>query len=287
MAASEHSPVSCHLLTLQNPINVVWYCYRGISNGEGEKLGNSFVGTVLICGTDKARDHLPELSSESGFKIEKCDLALVKPNVCGLYHPSIELVAAVITYLDRYVDRILIGETMSMIRDPESQFRRFGIDNLAEQFGDHVRTVDLSDEQTVKVRIPKPHALKEVELPETVIAADLLVNVPRVGTHSITRLTNALKNLFGLLPSKRKYTVYHPLGMDNVIADIAQVVKPDLNVADAGEKVILGVDPLAVDIVACRFVGLNPLNVRHLRLISEDRGEALEGLVEKVKVIES
>jgi len=242
---------------------------------------------VIICDKDKATNSLPELSLESGLKIEKCDLALVKPNVCGLYHPSIELLSAVIRYLDKYASKIVIGETGSMMHDPESQFRVLGISDLATQFGDHVRTVDLSAEKTAKVRIPKPHALKEIELPQTVLEADFLINVPKVGTHSTTRITNALKNLFGLLPQRRKYSVYHPLGVDNVIADIAQVVKPDLNIADAGEKAMVGVDPLVVDIVACRFVDLNPQNVKHLRLISKDRSVRLEDLLKEVRVIES
>jgi len=245
------------------------------------------VSPVIICDKDKDVKFLPELSLKSGLKIEKSDLALVKPNVCGLYHPSTELLSAVVRYLDKYTSKIVIGETRSMIHNPENQFRSLGISNLAAQFGDHVRTVDLSAEKTAKVRIPKPHALKEIELPQTVLETDFLINVPKVGTHSTTRITNALKNLFGLLPQRRKYSVYHPLGIDNVIADVAQVVKPDLNVADAGDQVIVGVDPLTVDIVACGFVGLNPLDVKHLRLISNDRGVRLEDLVRKVKVEES
>ena len=73
----------------------------------------------------------------------------------------------------------------------------------------------------------------------------------------------------------------------NRLLDLPQVVKPDLDIADAGEKAVIGVDPLVVDIVACRFVGLNPLDVKHLRLVSEDRGESLEDTMNKVEVIES
>ena len=93
--------------------------------------------------------------------------------------------------------------------------------------------VDLSEEEWTKVSVPKPHVLKEVPLPHTVLNSDLLINVPGVGTHSTTRLTCALKNLFGLLPEKRKFSVYHPLGIDEIVADIYQAVKPDLNIVDA------------------------------------------------------
>ena len=71
-----------------------------------------------------------------------------------------------------------------------------------------------------------------------------------------------------------------------MIADIAQIVKPDLDIVDAGSKVILGVDALAVDVVACRFVDLDPLIVGHLRLISEDRNGKLETFMKKIDVVQ-
>ena len=74
--------------------------------------------------------------------------------------------------------------------------------------------------------------------------------------------------------------------MHKVIADVAQIVKPDLNIVDAGGKVILGIDALAVDVVACRFVDLDPLAVGHLRLVSEDRNENLEAFMKKIDLVE-
>lgn len=71
-----------------------------------------------------------------------------------------------------------------------------------------------------------------------------------------------------------------------MIADLAQIVKPDLDIVDAGSKVILGVDALAVDVVACRFVDLDPLIVGHLRLISEDRNGKLETFMKKIDVVQ-
>ena len=239
---------------------------------------------VVICSKDEAERHLPELCGKAGFNIEDCRLALVKPNVCGLYHPSLDLLQAVIQYLGIFAEKIAVVESKSMIHNPARQFKRLGIDGLVRQFGDRARTVDLSDESTVKVKVPHPHVLEQLELPEIVLESDVLVNVPKVGTHSATRITNALKNLFGLLPQERKQSLYHPLGMSEVIADIAQVIKSDLNVTDAAEKVIVGTDPLAVDIASCRFVDIDPLKVKHLRLVSEDRGEQLEDLMKDVKV---
>ncbi|MFQ6095811.1 MAG: DUF362 domain-containing protein [Candidatus Bathyarchaeia archaeon] len=241
--------------------------------------------SVIICGLEDALRNLPELVSKAGFKLEKSRLALVKPNICGIYHPSLNLLSSVIEFLLSKVESVVIGETRSMIHNPREQFRRLGVNEVLKRFGGRVKAVDLSADEWVKVKVPKPHVLRELELSRMVLNSDVLVNLPKVGTHSTTRLTCALKNLFGLLPQGRKYSLYHPLGMDRVIADVAQVVKPDLNVVDAGRKVIIGVDPLTVDIVACRFVNLDPSRVGHIRLISEDLGWNLETLLKTIRIV--
>jgi uncharacterized protein (DUF362 family) len=242
--------------------------------------------SVFICGLDHAIRNLPDLSSDVGFKLEKIRLALVKPNICGLYHPSGALLSSIIQFLLSNAELVVVGETSSMMHEPMEQFERLGVNALLRHFSERGRTIDLSKDKRVDISIPNPHALKRVDLPETVLDSDVLVNVPRVGTHSTTILTCALKNLFGLLPEKHKYSQYHSLGIDNVIADIAQVVKTDLNVVDVGSRVVLGTDPLSVDIVACRFLDVDPLTVTHLNLVSEDRGERLEDFMKKMKVTE-
>lgn len=245
------------------------------------------VGPVVVCDLKDATDRLSGLSASLGFKAERARLALVKPNICGLYHPSPDLLSGVIELLLPHVESIVIGETRSMIHEPKEQFERLGVVRLIERFGSRVQAVDLSDDMWVEVDVPSPHALEKLVLPETVLDSDILVNVPKVGTHRTTRLTCALKNLFGLLPHKRKYSRYHPLGMDKVVADVVQIVKPDLNVVDAGGKAVLGLDALAVDVVACRLVDLDPLNVEHLRLASEDRGEKLGAFLKRIEVVET
>jgi len=242
---------------------------------------------VVVCDLNYAVDHLLELSLKLGFKVGEVQLALIKPNICGLYHPSPDLLSSIVEFVLPGAESVVIGETRSMIHEPKEQFEKLGVTPLLKRFGDRVKAVDLSDDERVEVQVPNPHALEKIALPRTVLDSDILVNVPKVGTHSTTRLTCALKNLFGLLPQKRKYIRYHPLGMDKVIADIAQIVKPDLNIVDAGGKAILGLDALTVDVVACRFVDLNPLMVKHLGLVSEDRGEKLEAFVDEIEVVES
>jgi uncharacterized protein (DUF362 family) len=242
---------------------------------------------VIVCDLEEAVARLPELSLDIGFKLEEVHSALVKPNICGLNHPSLDLLSSVVRLLLPRAESVVIVETKTIVCEPEKQFEKLGVAAMLKCLDGRVRAVDLTHDERVEVQVPNPHAIEKFLLPKTVLESNLLVNVPKVGAWRGTRLTCALKNLFGLLPQKRKYYRHHLFeGMEKVIADIAQVVKPDLNIVDAGKKVILGVDALAVDVVACKFVGLDPLTIGHLRLVSEDRNEKLENFIKKIEVVE-
>lgn len=156
---------------------------------------------------------------------------------------------------------------------------------MLERFGDKIEAVDLMEDEILDLEVPSPHAVSHLPIPRLVNDCDLLVNIPKVGTHGRTKLTCALKNLFGLLAESDKQGVYHPPGVDKVIADLAKIVRCDLSVVDAKKEVIVGVDPLTVDILACSFAGLEPLKVEHLRLVSEDRGLRLEDVLNRLQIV--
>lgn len=212
------------------------------------------------------------------------NLVLVKSNICGMYHPDSQLIESTLKFFEPRAKRIIIGETDSTVRAPDEQFRRLGILDLSKRFG-RVEAMNLMKDEILDLEVPSPHAISHLPIPKRVHYCELLVNITKVGTHSNTMLTCALKNLFGLLAEKRKLRVYHPLGVDKVIADVAKVVRCDLNIVDANGQVIVGVDPLAVDVFACRFVGLDPLNVEHLRLVANDKHLRLEDVVDQLEVI--
>ena len=233
-------------------------------------------GRVVVAPKDRALRDLPALLTDAGFHLASPALVLVKPNVCGMYPPALDLLAAVLRSLQPTDACLLIGETPSASHTPRRRFARLGITRLAASLG--VATRDLMDDPVVRRRVPTPHALPEIPLPQTVVAADLLVNVPGIGTHGTALLTCAHKNLFGLIAERHKYARLHPLGVHNVVADVFQVVQPQLTVVDAGPRVLVGTDALRVDVVACDFVSLAPERVRHLVLAAQDRGLTLPNL---------
>jgi len=107
---------------------------------------------------------------------------------------------------------------------------------------------------------------------------DGIVNLPKLKTHQLTRLTGAVKNLFGCIPGKRK-ALYHVQFQDvwdfcELLVEFALRLRPRLHVLDAvvamegnGPRggtprplqcLVLSADPVALDATACRLVDLDP-----------------------------
>lgn len=122
-------------------------------------------------------------------------------------------------------------------------------------------------------------------LARPVLEADAIITVPKVKTHILTGLTGAVKNMFGTVPGFQK-TNLHRLypRMDDFARMLVAVygkVRPALAVADgvvamegngpsAGSPVALGflaasADPVALDAVLCRALGLDARKVWHLQ----------------------
>jgi len=118
---------------------------------------------------------------------------------------------------------------------------------------------------------------------------DGLVNLPKMKTHGLTRITGAVKNLFGCVPGKRK-TLYHvqfrdPTAFSRLLVELAARVRPRLHVMDGvvamegngprgGDPrpmkvLLLSEDPVAVDATFCRLVAMEPFLVPTNRLGEE------------------
>jgi len=141
---------------------------------------------------------------------------------------------------------------------------------------------------------------------------DGMINLPKMKTHQLTRITGAVKNLFGCIPGKRK-ALYHvqfqdPMAFSTLLVELHLLLRPRLHIMDGvvamegngprgGDPkplhvLILSDDPVAVDATFCRLVGLDPAFVptnaighrRGLGRFAEDEiayvGDPLETLID-------
>lgn len=254
---------------MKTSIDVVTMDRISFKNIEKERV-------VVDSATEKAIQEFPDLAAHAGFKPSSYELVLLKPNVCGMYPPNTELLKAVIRYLIPYSKTLIIGETPSAMHKPIKRFKSLGITDLARSLNVAIR--DLMEDEVTMKKVPSPHVMKKIPLPTSILEADLLVNCPGLGTHRSTLLTCALKNLFGLIAEKYKFFKLHPKGVSEVVADLFQIVKPELNVVDCGKRTLVGTDALSVDVVACEYKALSPYRVKHLVLAARDLGLDLKDL---------
>jgi uncharacterized protein (DUF362 family)/Pyruvate/2-oxoacid:ferredoxin oxidoreductase delta subunit len=137
----------------------------------------------------------------------------------------------------------------------------------------------------------KSRFLSELPVSRAMLEADVLVSVPKMKTHSLTVVTGAVKNMFGLVAGAGKGRSHASApgirDFGEVLADIFAIRPPDLTIMDAvvamegsgpssGRprqvgRVLAGTNAVAVDAVMCRLMGYPPQEVYHLN-IAASRG---------------
>jgi uncharacterized protein (DUF362 family) len=143
-----------------------------------------------------------------------------------------------------------------------------------------VPLVNLRESGFVQVSL-RGERLKSVYLARPVLEADLVLNLPKLKTHSFTIFTGAVKNMYGVIPYGLRLEGHRRfLGRDSfsrMLVDIFSAVPRQLTLMDAvvgmeGEGpsagypknvglIISGADGVAVDAVASRLTGHDPLLV--------------------------
>ncbi len=211
---------------------------------------------------------------------------IIKPNIAATSPKSrfavtdLNVVRVIVKLvLEKDADiSIKIVESDSESKFADEAFEKFGYRSLEEEFkilGFDVSLVNLSRLPTISVELDGLQ-FKNPELPDIIIGSRYFVSIAVAKTHNMTFVTGTLKNLFGLLPRKDK-EFYHPF-IDEVLAGINRLVRPDLCIVDARlgldgwegpratrlDTFILGRTPVSVDATMARIMGFKPERIRHL-----------------------
>ena len=136
--------------------------------------------------------------------------------------------------------------------------------------------------EEVRVEFPEGMTEKEFWFAREVTEADAVINVCKMKTHALMRITGAVKNLFGLLCGTRKAREHMRFPNDGLFArmlvDIHRCVKPRLHIMDAVVAMegngpgagtprpmgllLFSADPVALDAVFCALVHVDPETVQ-------------------------
>jgi len=162
---------------------------------------------------------------------------LLKPNLLlgdspergSTTHP--EFFKAVINLFKNGGRRLVYGDSPGF-GSPYAAARASGLDPIATASG-----VDLANfVDSTEVANPDGMLLKQFNLANGVLDVDGVINLPKFKTHALTRLTGAVKNLFGCLPGVQKASFHaqlpDELRFGEMLVDLAGLIAPRLNIMD-------------------------------------------------------
>lgn len=234
--------------------------------------------------------------------VKKGDLVVVKPNIgwdrkpeyAANTHPLV-VKAVVLECLNAGAKKVKVFDRTC--NDPRRCYDNSGMSEVLK----NIKNVELKhiDYDRFKRVSLNGVFLKDWELYDEALSADVYINVPIAKHHGLTKLTLSLKNVMGIMGGNRGYIHRN---IENALADIHSYFKTTLNIVDATRilldngpqggslkdvkvlnKVIASTDKVAVDAYATTFFNLKPEDIS-ITQIAHRRGLG-EINLSKVKII--
>jgi len=219
---------------------------------------------------------------------------LLKPNLLSAKPPERavtthpEVVRAVIHWVKQFSpSKIYVADSSGGgarigLKATINSLKVSGIKSVCDEEG--VECLPLEKTKREIYPVPNPLVLNEVVSTKLLKEVDLIINLPKIKTHTLTYLTCCIKNMFGiiLLANKASIHALFPRREEfaSALVDIYSVSVPQLTVVDgylcqegngpsAGDVVKLdlilaGYDPVALDTLVCKIIGLDPDRVLYL-----------------------
>lgn len=221
--------------------------------------------------------------------VSRGDRVLIKPNILSPYDYKTGAVTNpyVIKALcrlarDAGARKLVIAEGSNVGSKTKEAFIKSGISKIAEE--ENTELVDLKGTKTIYMGIPNGRIFRRIEIPEVIMQADVIINVPVMKTHDVFPATLGLKNMKGVIQEKDKKR-FHRWGLAQSIVDLDKLVLPQLTVIDGtvamegmgpahGTPVNFGIiissfDTVAADTVAANVMGIDPVEIEYIQLAAE------------------
>jgi uncharacterized protein (DUF362 family) len=169
---------------------------------------------------------------------------------------------------------VIIAEGSSINRsETASMFTLYGYDRLIDMDPRKVSLLDLNRDALIEKTVPLGKRMLSRKIPVTLDKADVIINVPVLKIHFAAVASLSVKSLQGAVPPLEKYMT-HFFGLWQNLVNIHHLIKPQLIIIDGltGQEgfgpvsgtpkkmdlLIGGTNPVAVDAVAMRVMGLDP-----------------------------
>ncbi len=188
------------------------------------------------------------------------------------------VVEAIIKKLKELPVKVYVVESDATMTSADRAFEKTGMKDMCERNG--IECLNLRYvEDKVELAVPAGEVLKSITVPR-IVTESAIISAAKLKTHVNTGVTLGMKNMFGLLPEKFKGK-YHLKGINKVVVDINTVLKAALTIIDGFvgmegsgpvdgtpvqmNVIIAGTDTVATDATACRVMGIDPHEIKHVR----------------------
>lgn len=192
---------------------------------------------------------------------------------------------------------ILVGDSNFTKAITNVTLKSVGISTVAERLGNPI--VNFFEHGWIPIAHDSFQAEKVITIPESIAKADIIINMPRLKTHSGVVFTGAIKNFYGLQSNKMRMHAMHKdkVSFQRLLGDMHQAVlasasgeetKKVLHIMDgiigmdgkgpsAGNpvpfKVLIGsFSPVALDVVAYSLMGGNPADLEAIQSLGTRNG---------------
>lgn len=215
---------------------------------------------------------------------------LIKPNLLSAKDPARavtthpNLVEAVALEVRRAGAEPFVGDSPGgAIRGIQRVWKNTGMEEMARRSGMELVNFEASGSRAVR------SGMYAFYIAKPVLEADCIINLAKLKTHSLTLLTCAVKNMFGVIPGFRKAEQHklHPKPGEfaDMLVHLFRAVTPELSIVDgilamegngpgSGDPYDLGLliagrDAVAVDAVAADIVGFKPGSIDTTRIAAK------------------
>ena len=248
-------------------------------------------GNVLESAVERVFTEAEWLSEKelSGKKV------LIKPNMLTdrtpeqavTTHP--EFLRQVIRHLRKCGADITVGDSPASAVNLKAVWEKTGLEQVCRE-----ENVKLISFEKAGTEILERNGYK-ISIAKPALEADLILNLPKVKSHSLTVLTAAVKNLYGVIPGYTKTELHrnHPKINDFgvLVKTIHDCLPPVWSIADGvvgmegqgpanGTPIKLGFiaaaqNPFALDIAICKTLGILPEQVPYLTARGIEKNQPL------------
>jgi uncharacterized protein (DUF362 family) len=257
-------------------------------NEHKQHTNSSLVSFVRVTKSDRCI--LKEAISNSLSLIDyefsiKTKHVVIKPNMCYYWDYSTgqttnpSFVSAIIEIVREKISpevKISIVESDASAMKCKIAFPFLGYEKMSKNY--NVELVNLSQDEGKKIGVSAGEEHFSFLLPQTIEKADLKINVPKIKYMPQSKITCALKNIFGCNPDPQKHKYHSKL--DETIVALNKIMGFDLCILDGiiatGSHtrklnlVMASQDPVAFDSAAAKIASVNPVMVEYLALAQKE-----------------